>query len=46
MSKDTNRPEGACTIQPGASEAAQPRSVALGRRSPKPSKPQPGRNKS
>ena len=39
-----NRPEGARTIQPGASEAAQPRSDALGRRAPKPSKPQPGRN--
>ncbi len=38
-------PEGARTIQPGASEAAQPRSDALGRRSLKPSKPQPGRNK-
>ena len=40
-----NRPKGARQSSPGQSGAAKPRSAALGQRSPKRPKPQPGRNK-
>ena len=42
MSKDANRPKGAQQSSPGQSEAAQPRSVAPGRWSPKPASPNRG----